>query len=225
MRTVCVRLRWRRSAAVPAAPGAAGPLRAADPVRGGLRRSPVRDASRSPCGIEPRDHIYRGRSATSGASVHIALSREDMTTLGGYLMEGTYINTTCELGCCWSRMAGAVRRGAGQKQPDEIVFQEAEMKKQLTLCYTSRTKGVPDAPPGEKAERPEPRQVDRRVRCACEEGESPGGVRAARHGGETGLTLTEYPATSVITLCPTSSGRGSMHSFTATGWTGELRAQ
>ena len=56
--------------------------------------------------------------------VHIALSREDLTTLGGHLMAGTVINTTCEL------VIGVLdgwRFGTEQDDAtgyDELIFEE-----------------------------------------------------------------------------------------------------
>lgn len=38
-----------------------------------------------------------GTVSVERCHVHIALSREDLTTLGGHLVEGCIINTTCEL--------------------------------------------------------------------------------------------------------------------------------
>ena len=56
--------------------------------------------------------------------LHIALAREDLSTLGGHLMEGTIINTTCELVLL---EPDGWRCGVEQDDEtgyDEIVFQE-----------------------------------------------------------------------------------------------------
>ena len=88
----------------------------------------VRDAS----GITVQ-HIVRpceivslnGTVSAARCHLHIALSGEDLTTLGGHLMEGTIINTTCEL--VLLELDGW-RCGVEQDAEtgyDEIVFQEA----------------------------------------------------------------------------------------------------
>ena len=89
----------------------------------------VRDASgvtvrhiAEPCEIT----ALQGTVSAQRCHVHIALSREDMTTLGGHLMEGTYINTTCELVLLEQ---DGWRYGVEQDAAtgyDEIVFQEDE---------------------------------------------------------------------------------------------------
>ena len=60
----------------------------------------VRDASgvtvrhiAEPCEIVS----LNGTVSAARCHLHIALAREDLSTLGGHLMEGTIINTTCEL--------------------------------------------------------------------------------------------------------------------------------
>ena len=73
-----------------------------------------------PCEIT----ALQGTVSDRRCHVHIALSREDMTTLGGHLMEGTYINTTCELVLLEQ---DGWRYGVEQDAAtgyDEIVFQE-----------------------------------------------------------------------------------------------------
>ena len=87
----------------------------------------VRDASgvtvrhiAEPCEIVS----LNGTVSAVRCHLHIALSREDMTTLGGHLMEGTVVNTTCEL--VLLELDGW-RCGAEQDDEtgyDEIVFQE-----------------------------------------------------------------------------------------------------
>ena len=65
-----------------------------------------------------------GTVSAARCHLHIALSREDMTTLGGHLMEGTVVNTTCEL--VLLELDGW-RCGVEQDAEtgyDEIVFQE-----------------------------------------------------------------------------------------------------
>jgi len=67
---------------------------------GCVSRARVRDAG----GVNCRDigeacEIVSLTGTVSEARIHlhIALSREDLTTLGGHLMPGCIINTTCEL--------------------------------------------------------------------------------------------------------------------------------
>lgn len=94
---------------------------------GCVSRARLRDASgvtvRSldePCEIVS----MTGTVSAARCHVHLALSREDLSTLGGHLMEGCIINTTCEL------VLGILddwRFGVEQDARtgyDEIVFQE-----------------------------------------------------------------------------------------------------
>lgn len=67
---------------------------------GCISRGRVRDAS----GVTIRDiteHCeivsLNGTVSEERCHLHIALSREDLTTIGGHLCEGCIINTTCEL--------------------------------------------------------------------------------------------------------------------------------
>ena len=67
---------------------------------GCISRGRVRDAS----GVtirEIEDHCeivsLNGTVSQTRCHLHIALSREDLSTLGGHLCEGCIINTTCEL--------------------------------------------------------------------------------------------------------------------------------
>ena len=67
---------------------------------GCISRGRVRDAS----GVTIRDiedHCeivsLNGTVSQTRCHLHIALSREDLSTLGGHLCEGCIINTTCEL--------------------------------------------------------------------------------------------------------------------------------
>ena len=67
---------------------------------GCISRGRVRDAS----GVTIRDiseHCeivsLNGTVSAARCHLHIALSREDLSTIGGHLTEGCIINTTCEL--------------------------------------------------------------------------------------------------------------------------------
>ena len=67
---------------------------------GCISRGRVRDAS----GVTIReisDHCeivsLNGTVSENRCHLHIALSREDLSTIGGHLCEGCIINTTCEL--------------------------------------------------------------------------------------------------------------------------------
>lgn len=67
---------------------------------GCILRGRVRDAS----GVTIRDigdHCeivsLNGTVSEKRCHLHIALSREDLTTVGGHLSEGCIVNTTCEL--------------------------------------------------------------------------------------------------------------------------------
>ncbi len=89
----------------------------------------VRDAS----GVtvrEIRDHCeivsLNGTVSARRCHLHIALSREDLSTLGGHLCPGCIVNTTCEL------VIGAlpgIRFGVEQDPEtgyDELIFMEDE---------------------------------------------------------------------------------------------------
>lgn len=67
---------------------------------GCVSRARLRDASgvtvreiHEPCEIVS----VTGTVSAQRCHIHISLSREDLTTLGGHLMEGCIVNTTCEL--------------------------------------------------------------------------------------------------------------------------------
>ena len=67
---------------------------------GGVTRARVRDAS----GVtvrelnEPLEIVsLMGTLSTARTHLHIALAREDLTVLGGHLMEGCIVNTTAEV--------------------------------------------------------------------------------------------------------------------------------
>ena len=90
----------------------------------------VRDAS----GVTIRqidDHCeivsLNGTVSQARCHLHISLSKEDLSTVGGHLMEGCLINTTCEL------VLGVVegwRCGVEQDAEtgyDEIVFEREEV--------------------------------------------------------------------------------------------------
>lgn len=89
----------------------------------------VRDASGvtvreigEPCEIVSLD----GTVSAARCHVHIALAREDLSTLGGHLMPGCIVNTTCELALL---ALDGWRFGVEQDSEtgyDEIVFREAE---------------------------------------------------------------------------------------------------
>lgn len=96
---------------------------------GCVSRARVRDASGvtvreidEPCEIVSLD----GTVSAARCHVHIALAREDLSTLGGHLMPGCIVNTTCELALL---ALDGWRFGVEQDSEtgyDEIVFREAE---------------------------------------------------------------------------------------------------
>ena len=76
----------------------------------------------APCEIVSLD----GTVSAARCHVHIALAREDLSTLGGHLMPGCIVNTTCELALL---ALDGWRFGVEQDSEtgyDEIVFREAE---------------------------------------------------------------------------------------------------
>lgn len=88
----------------------------------------VRDAS----GItirEIKEHCeivsLNGTISAARCHLHIALSKEDLSTIGGHLCAGCIINTTCEL--VIAELPGV--RFAVEEDPqtgyDELIFQEA----------------------------------------------------------------------------------------------------
>ena len=97
---------------------------------GCVSRARVRDAS----GVTLRDidEPCEIVSATGTVSrkrchVHVSLSKEDLSTVGGHLVEGCIINTTCELVL---GVAEGWRCGVEQDEEtgyDEIVFEREEV--------------------------------------------------------------------------------------------------
>lgn len=96
---------------------------------GCVSRARIRDAS----GVNVREvneHCeivsLNGTVSKARCHVHIALSKEDLSTVGGHLMEGCIVNTTVEL------VLGVLERmeyGVEQDPEtgyDEIVFRECE---------------------------------------------------------------------------------------------------
>ncbi len=94
---------------------------------GCISRGTIRDASgvtlreiSEPCEIVS----LNGTVSAARCHLHIALSREDLSTVGGHLVEGCIVNTTCEL------VIGVLdgwRFGTEEDAEtgyDEIVFQE-----------------------------------------------------------------------------------------------------
>ncbi len=96
---------------------------------GCLQRAAVRDASGvtvrrvdCPCEIVS----LTGTVSALRTHLHISLSREDLSTLGGHLMPGCIVNTTCELVLLEQ---DGWRYGVEQDQQtgyDEIVFERTE---------------------------------------------------------------------------------------------------
>ncbi|MBQ2855352.1 MAG: DNA-binding protein [Oscillospiraceae bacterium] len=95
---------------------------------GCISRGRVRDAS----GITIReipDHCevvsLNGTVSEQRCHLHIALSREDLSTIGGHLCPGCIINTTCELVILeLSGISIAVEQDP-ETGYDELIFQEA----------------------------------------------------------------------------------------------------
>ena len=101
---------------------------------GCVTRACIRDAS----GVnvhtleEPMEIVsLMGTVSKARCHLHIALAREDLSTLGGHLMEGTIINTTCELilGLCseWVFM----KEQDEETGYDEIVFMRPQPESRL----------------------------------------------------------------------------------------------
>ena len=93
---------------------------------GCISRGRIRDAS----GVTIReisDHCeivsLNGTVSENRCHLHIALSKEDLTTIGGHLCEGCIINTTCEL--VVAELPGtAIEKEFDQETGyDELVFQ------------------------------------------------------------------------------------------------------
>lgn len=96
---------------------------------GCISRGRVRDAS----GVtirEIQDHCeivsLNGTVSEARCHLHIALSKEDLSTIGGHLCPGCIINTTCEL--VIAELPG-IRYGVeqdGETGYDELIFMEKE---------------------------------------------------------------------------------------------------
>ena len=93
---------------------------------GCVSRGRVRDASGvtlreigEPCEIVS----LNGTVSEQRCHVHIALSREDLSTVGGHLVEGCIINTTCELVLLELEEWGCSVEQDDETGYDEIVFE------------------------------------------------------------------------------------------------------
>ena len=96
---------------------------------GCISQGRVRDAS----GVtirEIKDHCeivsLNGTVSAQRCHLHIALSKEDLSTVGGHLCPGCIINTTCEL--VIGELPG-IRYGVEQDEEtgyDELIFMEEE---------------------------------------------------------------------------------------------------
>ena len=96
---------------------------------GCISRGRVRDAS----GVTIReiaDHCeivsLNGTVSEKRCHLHIALSKEDLSTIGGHLCEGCIVNTTCEL--VIAELPGAVIEKEFDEETgyEELVFRSAE---------------------------------------------------------------------------------------------------
>ena len=92
---------------------------------GCISRGRVRDAS----GVTIReisDHCeivsLNGTVSENRCHLHIALSKEDLTTIGGHLCEGCIINTTCELVIAELPGITIEKEFDGETGYDELVF-------------------------------------------------------------------------------------------------------
>lgn len=93
---------------------------------GCVSRGRVRDASgvtlreiEEPCEIVS----LNGTVSEQRCHVHIALSRENLSTMGGHLVEGCIINTTCELVLLELEEWGCSVEQDDETGYDEIVFE------------------------------------------------------------------------------------------------------
>lgn len=132
MKTLCIRLRRGDDLLVVIRSVAARENIAAAVVLsavGCVSRACVRDAGGvkfreipEPCEIVS----LNGTVSRSRCHLHIALSKEDLSTVGGHLVEGCIVNTTCELVL---GLLDGWRFGTEQDAQtgyDEIVFQREE---------------------------------------------------------------------------------------------------
>ena len=94
---------------------------------GCISRGRVRDAS----GVPIRDiseHCeivsLNGTVSAARCHLHIALSREDLSTIGGHLTEGCIINTTCELVIGVLDGWEIAREYDAETGYDELIFKE-----------------------------------------------------------------------------------------------------
>lgn len=96
---------------------------------GCISQGRVRDAS----GVTIRDiteHCeivsLNGTVSENRCHLHIALSKEDLTTIGGHLCEGCIINTTCELVIAELPGVAIEKEFDDETGYDELVFRPAE---------------------------------------------------------------------------------------------------
>lgn len=92
---------------------------------GCISRGRVRDAS----GVRIReigDHCeivsLNGTVSRERCHLHIALSKEDLSTIGGHLCQGCIINTTCELVIAEIPGTAIGREFDGETGYDELIF-------------------------------------------------------------------------------------------------------
>lgn len=67
-----------------------------------------------------------GTVSENRCHIHIALSKEDLTTIGGHLVPGCIINTTCELVIAELPGIAIEKEFDGETGYDELVFHSAE---------------------------------------------------------------------------------------------------
>lgn len=68
-----------------------------------------------------------GTVSRARCHLHIALSREDLSTIGGHLCEGCIINTTCELVIAELPGVAIEKEFDAETGYDELVFHSAEL--------------------------------------------------------------------------------------------------
>ena len=95
---------------------------------GCILKGRIRDAS----GVtirEINDHCeivsLNGTVSTQRCHIHIALSKEDMSTIGGHLCPGCIVNTTCELVLMELPGIGFGVEADPETGYDELIFQNA----------------------------------------------------------------------------------------------------
>ena len=162
-----------------------------------------------------------GTASRTRCHLHLALSREDLSVIGGHMMPGCIVNTTCELVLgVLEHMRFDVEQDA-QTGYDELIFTELEAMKNTTLCYIERD-GCYLLLHRVKKKNDLNHNKWVGIGGKFEETESPEECLLRETREETGLTLTSWRYCGIVTFVSDRWEGEYMHLFHADGFEGEL---